>query len=137
MVLRVALPLLAVTVAYLPAVLLLTAALQPSELAERLIAGIGPPALALATLRLAPPFGALAIAGAVSVLGYAVDVVAGSTLTALSLMGPNPAARGALLRDRQRARGDRGRPGPDRHRRRRWSPGRRGSRLAAPPSPSL
>jgi hypothetical protein len=90
--LRAALPLLAVTVAYLPAALLLTAALQPSELAERLIAGIGSPALALATLRLARPYGALAIAGAVSVLGYAVDVVAGSTLTALSLMGPNPAA---------------------------------------------
>jgi hypothetical protein len=90
--LRAALPLLAVTVAYLPAALLLTAALQPSELAERLIAGIGSPALALASLRLARPYGALAIAGAVSVLGYAVDVVAGSTLTALSLMGPNPAA---------------------------------------------
>ena len=90
--LRRALPLLAVTVAYLPAVLLLTAALHPSELAERLIAGTGPPALALATVRLAGGYGALAIAGAVSVLGYAVDVVAGSTLTALSLMGPNPAA---------------------------------------------
>jgi hypothetical protein len=89
--LRVALPLLTVTVAYLPVVLLGTAALQPSELAERLIAGIGSPALALATLRLAGPYGALAIAGGVSVLGYAVDVVAGSTLTALSLMGPNPA----------------------------------------------
>ena len=33
------------------------AALQPSELAERLIAGVGPPALALATLRLASPYG--------------------------------------------------------------------------------
>jgi hypothetical protein len=89
--LRAGLPLLAVTVAYLPAALLLTAALQPSELAERLIAGIGPPALALVTLRLASPYGALAIAGAVSVLGYAIDVIAGSSLTALSLMGPNPA----------------------------------------------
>jgi hypothetical protein len=89
--LRCALPLLAVTVAYLPAALLLTAALQPSELAERLIAGIGPPALALVTLRLVSPYGALAIAGAVSVLGYAIDVIAGSSLTELSLMGPNPA----------------------------------------------
>jgi hypothetical protein len=90
--LRVALPLLAVSVAYLPAVLLLTAALEPSELAERLIAGIGSPALAAVTLRLAAPFGALAVAGGVSVLGHAVDVVVGSPLTALSLMGPNPAA---------------------------------------------
>jgi hypothetical protein len=89
--LRAALPLLAVTVAYLPAVLLGTAALQPSELSERLIAGVGSPALAVVTLRLAPPYGALAIAGAVSVLGYGIDVIAGSTLTALSLMGPNPA----------------------------------------------
>ena len=90
--LRLALPLLAVTVAYLPAALLLTSALAPSELAERLIAGLGSPALAAVTLRLTSPFGALAIAGAVSVLGHAVDVVAGSPLTALSLMGPNPAA---------------------------------------------
>ncbi|MEK6327780.1 MAG: hypothetical protein AABM66_09720 [Actinomycetota bacterium] len=90
--LRAALPLLAVTVAYLPAVLLLTAALQPSELAERLIAGVGSPALALVTLRLASPYGALALAGAASVLGYAIDVIAGSPLTALSLVGPNPAA---------------------------------------------
>ncbi len=89
---RVALPLLAVAAAYLPAVLLLTSALQPSELAERLVVGVGAPALAAVTLRLAPPFGALAIAGAVSVLGHAVDVVAGSPLTALSLMGPNPVA---------------------------------------------
>jgi hypothetical protein len=89
--LRAALPLLAVTVAYLPAVLLLTAALQPSELAERLIAAIGSPTLALLTLRLASAYGALAIAGAVSVLGYAIDVIAGSRLTELSLMGPNPA----------------------------------------------
>jgi len=72
--------------------LLLTAALQPSEPAERLIAGIGPPALALLTLRMTSAYGALAIAGAVSVLGYAIDVIAGSSLTELSLMGPNPAA---------------------------------------------
>ena len=89
--LRVVLPLLAVAVAYLPAVLLVTAALQPGELAERLIAGIGPPALALVTLRVASAYGALAIAGAVSVLGYAIDVIAGSSLTELSLIGPNPA----------------------------------------------
>ena len=67
--LRVALPVLAVAVAYLPAVLLLTAALEPSELAERLIVGPGSPVLAFVTLRLAPGFGALAIAGAVTVGG--------------------------------------------------------------------
>ena len=89
--LRTALPLLAVTVAYLPAVLLLTAGLGPSELAERLVAGIGSPALALLTLRLVSVYGALAIAAAVSVLAYAIDVIAGAGLTELSLMGPNPA----------------------------------------------
>jgi hypothetical protein len=88
--LRAALPVLAVAIAYLPASLLLTAALEPSELAERLIAEVGSPALAVLTLRLAPSFGALAIAGAVSVSGYAIDVIAGSHLTELSLIGPNP-----------------------------------------------
>jgi len=89
--LRLSLPLLAVSLAWLPAVLLVTAALEPSELVERLIAGAGAPALAVLTLRLAPAFGALAIAGGASVAGYAVDVIAGSSLTELSLMGPNPA----------------------------------------------
>jgi hypothetical protein len=90
--LRATLPFLAVSVAYVPAVLLLTAALQPSELAERLIVGLGCPVLAAVTLRLAPAFGALAIAAGISVSGYAIDVVAGSHLTELSLIGPNPAA---------------------------------------------
>ncbi len=88
--LRAALPLLAVAIAYLPVLLLLTAALEPSELGERLIVGVGSPVLALVTGRLAAPFGALAIAGAASVSGFAVDVVAGSHLTPLSLIGPNP-----------------------------------------------
>jgi hypothetical protein len=88
--LRAALQVLAVAVAYLPAVLLLTAALQPSELVERLIVGLGSPALALVTLRLIPGFGALAVAGGASVSGYAIDVIAGSHLTELSLIGPSP-----------------------------------------------
>jgi hypothetical protein len=72
-------------------VLLLAGALEPSELVERLITGIGAPVLAIFTLRLARGFGALAIAGAASVSAYAVDVIAGSHLTELSLAGPNPA----------------------------------------------
>lgn len=90
--LRVALPAVAVTLAYVPAVLLLCAALEPSQLGERLIVGVGSPALALLTLWLAPGMGALAIAAALSVSGYAVDVIAGSHLVTLSLIGPNPAA---------------------------------------------
>ncbi|HYU16515.1 MAG TPA: hypothetical protein VEL05_10600 [Candidatus Acidoferrum sp.] len=89
--LRVSLPVLAVALAWLPALLLLTAALEPSQLAERLVAGIGGPALAVLTVRVWGGFGGLAIAGAASVAGYAVDVIAGSHLTELSLIGPNPA----------------------------------------------
>ena len=89
--LRAGLALLAVTLAYVPAVLLATAALEPSETAERLIVAVGSPLLGAATLRLVPAFGSLAIAGAVSVAAYAVDVIAGSHLTELSLIGPNPA----------------------------------------------
>jgi hypothetical protein len=88
--LRAALPVGAVAVAYLPAVLLLTAALEPSETAEALVVGAGSPALALATLRLAPGFGALAIAGSFTVAAYGVDVITGSHLTELSLIGPSP-----------------------------------------------
>jgi hypothetical protein len=90
--LRVALTILAVTLAFVPAVLLLCAALEPGELAERLIVGVGCPALAALTLWFAPGMRGLAIAAAASVTAYAVDVIAGSNLTELSLIGPNPAA---------------------------------------------
>jgi hypothetical protein len=89
---RVALALLGLSVVYLPAVLLLTAAIEPSRLGERLIAGIGAPLLAAATLALAAGWWALAVACAVTVVAYAVDVVLGSHLTVLSLAGPNPAS---------------------------------------------
>jgi hypothetical protein len=89
--LRCALALLAVALAYLPALLLACAALEPSLLAERLIAGVGSPALAALTWRLFPSLGALAIASAVSVLSCAIDLIAGTQLIELSLAGPNPA----------------------------------------------
>jgi hypothetical protein len=89
--LRVGLAALAVSLALVPALLLVCAALEPSELAERLIVGIGAPGLALLMLRAAGGLRAMAIAGAASVSAYAIDVVAGSHLTALSLIGPNPA----------------------------------------------
>jgi hypothetical protein len=88
--LRISLPLLALAIAYLPAVLLVCAALEPSELGERLLAGVGPPALALLTRSLVTPFAGLAIAGFASALCFAVDAIAGSHLTPLSLVGPNP-----------------------------------------------
>jgi hypothetical protein len=88
---RIALPLLAVSGLYVPAVLLLGGALDPSETVELLLVGIGCPPLAAATLAVVPGYGAAAVACGVSVLAYAVDVVAGSPLTVLSLIGPNPA----------------------------------------------
>jgi hypothetical protein len=87
---RRALALLGVACMYLPALLLVGAALEPSHFAERLIVGLGCPLLAAATLRLLPGYGAFAAACGVTVGAYAIDMVAGSPLTALSLMGPNP-----------------------------------------------
>jgi hypothetical protein len=83
---------LATSLVLLPLLLLICAAIEPSELAERLIVGIGCPALALGLLWFAPGLRGLAIAAAASVGAYGVDVVAGSHLTALSLIGPNPIA---------------------------------------------
>jgi hypothetical protein len=88
---RPALALLGVSAIYLPALLLLAGALEPSEWVEAVIVGLGAPALAAATIAVVPGYGAVAIAASVTVLAYAIDVVAGSPLTALSLIGPNPA----------------------------------------------
>jgi hypothetical protein len=87
---RLGLPLLALAVAYLPALLLVGAALRPSQAAEWLLVLAGAPALAAITLRALPGFRGLAVACAITVLAHALDVIAGSPLTALSLMGPNP-----------------------------------------------
>ena len=90
---------LAVAVAWVPALLLLTAAMAPGLLGERLLVGFGAPLLAFATIAVARrPYGeragfaAFALAALVSVLATAVDVIAGSPLTALSVIGPNPDA---------------------------------------------
>ena len=88
--LRVALTVLATTLALVPAVLLVCAAIQPSELGERLIVGIGCPSLAVLALWFAPGARGLAIAAAASVGAFGIDVIAGSHLTELSLIGPNP-----------------------------------------------
>jgi hypothetical protein len=88
---RVALALLALAAIYLPALLLAAAALEPAEWVERLFVALGAPLLAAVTLALLRGWAAIATACVVTVLAYAIDVVAGSPLTALSLMGPNPA----------------------------------------------
>jgi hypothetical protein len=90
--LRVALTILAASLALVPALLLLTAALEPSELAERLIVGVACPLGAVVVLWLAPGMRGLALCAGASVVAYAVDAVAGSHLTEISLIGPNPIA---------------------------------------------
>lgn len=82
--------LLALSLVYLPLLLLLGAALEPGEASEALLVGLGAPLLATLTLALLPGYRALAVASALTVLVYAVDVIAGSPLTSLSLLGPNP-----------------------------------------------
>jgi hypothetical protein len=83
--------LVGLSVIYLPLVLLLGAALEPDQGIEQLLVMLGAPFLAAVTLAALPGYRALAGASAVVVVAYAVDVIAGSPLTSLSLLGPNPA----------------------------------------------
>jgi hypothetical protein len=77
-------------VVYLPLVLLLGAALEPSLGVEQLLTIFGAPLLAAATLAALGGYRALAVGAAATVVAYAIDVIAGSPLTSLSLLGPNP-----------------------------------------------
>lgn len=87
---RASVRLLGLSVVYLPLLLLVGAALEPSEPAEALLVAAGAPVLAATTTALLGGYRALALASALTVLAYAVDVIAGSPLTSLSLLGPNP-----------------------------------------------
>ncbi|HEX7058533.1 MAG TPA: hypothetical protein VF176_01635 [Solirubrobacterales bacterium] len=82
--------LLGLSVVYLPLVLLAGAALEPSQGAEQALTLVGAPLLGLLTLWALGGYRALAGASALTVLSYAIDVIAGSPLTSLSLLGPNP-----------------------------------------------
>ena len=77
-------------VIYLPLTLLVAAAIDPGERVEMLLALLGAPALAALTLRTLDGYRALAVASAATVFAYGLDVVVGSPLTSLSLLGPNP-----------------------------------------------
>jgi hypothetical protein len=79
-----------VSLAYLPLLLLFAAAISPSLRAEQLLAIVGSPALGLLTLTALPGFRGLAFASASTVVAYAAALIAGSSLPALSLVGPNP-----------------------------------------------
>jgi len=88
---RVGARLLALSLVYLPLLCLAGAALEPSVGAERLLVMLGSPALAALTLTALGGYRALAFACGATSLAYAVDLVAGSSLTQLSIVGPNPA----------------------------------------------
>ncbi|MGB7589325.1 MAG: hypothetical protein WBM00_11515, partial [Solirubrobacterales bacterium] len=86
----VAVRLLALSLIYLPLLLLLGAALDLGQAGEQLLTFAGAPLLAVLTVTVLPGYRAPAVAGGLTVLGYAADVIAGSPLTSLSLLGPNP-----------------------------------------------
>jgi hypothetical protein len=75
---------------YLPLVLLIGAALDASQGVEQALTMFGAPLLALLTLAALGGYRALGVAAGATVLAYAVDVVAGSPLTSLALLGPDP-----------------------------------------------
>ena len=87
---RVGVKLLGLSVVYLPLVLLIGAALEPGQGAEQLLVMAGAPVLAAITVAALTGYRSLAVASGLVVGAYAVDAVAGSPLTTLSLLGPNP-----------------------------------------------
>jgi hypothetical protein len=89
---RIAARLLALSLVYLPLLCLLGAALEPSVGIERLLLMLGSPALAALTLAVLGGYRALAVACGATAIAHCVDLIAGSPLTQLSLVGPNPAA---------------------------------------------
>jgi hypothetical protein len=78
------------SVIYMPLMLLLGAAIEPGKGVEQLLVMLGAPALAGLTLAALGDWRGLATASGLVVAAYAVDVIAGSPLTSLSLLGPNP-----------------------------------------------
>ncbi|HEY5051842.1 MAG TPA: hypothetical protein VII45_00360, partial [Solirubrobacterales bacterium] len=78
------------SVVYLPLLLLLGAALEPSLGVEHSLVMFGAPLLGALTLATLGGYRALALASGLTVVAYAIDVIAGSPLTSLSLLGPNP-----------------------------------------------
>ena len=87
---RVAIRLAALSIVYLPLLLLAAAAFKPGQDTEQLLVMFGAPLLAALTLFLLGGLRALAAASGLVVLAFAIDVIAGSPLTSLSLLGPNP-----------------------------------------------
>lgn len=82
--------LVGLAVIYMPLLMLLGSAIRPGESAEVLLVMLGAPLLGALTLVALRGYRALAVASALTVLAYAVDVIAGSPLSKLALLGPNP-----------------------------------------------
>ncbi|HEY2480430.1 MAG TPA: hypothetical protein VGI17_17075 [Solirubrobacterales bacterium] len=87
----VAVRMLGLSVIYLPLLLLVGSALEPAQYPEMLVVMIGSPLLAAITLAALRDYRALAVGAGVTVGAYALDAILGSPLSALSLLGPNPA----------------------------------------------
>ncbi len=87
---RFGVELVGLSIVYLPLLLLLGAALEPGQAVEQALTIAGAPLLALLTLLALGGYRGLAVASALTVAAYAVDAIAGSPLTSLSLLGPNP-----------------------------------------------
>jgi hypothetical protein len=87
---RVAVRLLGLSVIYLLLALLLAAALEWTQPAETIFVMLAAPAFAALTLAALRDYRALAVAAGLTVVAYAIDAIAGSPLSALSLLGPNP-----------------------------------------------
>jgi hypothetical protein len=85
-----ALRLFALATVWAPLVLLVIAALDAGEAAAAVAVGLGAPALAVTTRALFRGYLALAVACGVTVAAYALDVVAGSPYSSLSVLGPDP-----------------------------------------------
>jgi hypothetical protein len=87
---RVAIRLAGLSIIYLPLLLLAAAAFKPDQDTEQLLVMFGAPLFAALTLFLLGGLRALASASGLVVLAFAIDVIVGSPLTSLSLLGPNP-----------------------------------------------
>jgi hypothetical protein len=87
---RPAMQLFGLACAWAPLMLLVAAAVDASEPATALLMGLGAIALAAVTATLLPGFAGLALACGLTVGAHAVDVIAGSPYTSLSVLGPNP-----------------------------------------------
>ena len=87
---RVGVRLVGLAVVLLPTVLLIGAAAKPGETVEFLLVALATPLLAGLALTIFGGYRALGVAAAATIGAYAIDLVAGSPLTSLSLLGPNP-----------------------------------------------